>query len=1021
MPRRGRNKKVRNKKVNRIINTSASCGSGDWRPKFWKCKDCGLRNPGHRLECQACYKDRFMTKSTPVCAYCQNICSDQIYQWIKCHHNYCTKCLHNLINQSLSSHSTLPRCCYPNCNQPWRNALPESIHDCLPNKYKVYEETIASYHRKHHLVHGYIRRNNPNTSSNLIESIFDYYTLCCVSRIICYRCKATGKEWADCTTCDANGYTTDCKRCEETGVYKYLVQCTKCNGDGYNPKQYRCNDCRQTGQCTVQYECYTCDGRGRCIQKNSTCTKCKGTGIYLTDKCRRCGGDGKYRRGDYVGTCFGCKGTGRYELSCNSCDGNGKRDRNVRCSDCNGRKFKRKKVECGDCDGRGWIRKNINCGVCHASGTLQRRERCKRCDGSGKFKQNCDHCSSQGQIPFTCTKCKGSKQIMGVDFDQLCAKQSVCFKCNQYFPNDMVAYWPYCDHTFCYPCLLPYITKEIDNNRVPLCLKSKCKQNLTLKAFEMINVNQQDDYRLLKMLISMDNKFKCTKCGTMMLPEQEFTWTTCNHQYCTKCASETITQSLSLSNEIPRCVKRGCHTLLSNLNGDILRDHLPKKYDVSNDIATLNTHHYSAYLVCGYIRSIRQSTHHRSEMIGLIFKYYELQMSTKTGCYNCDSVGHIVHECSACHGFGYTESCTTNTDYNLFKCRGSGFNRRKCKNCNGQGKIPFMCHRCRGNQHVVAVDFNKLCNNQSICHKCNEYYPNNMVIYWSNCYHSFCYKCMSNYIQYLIRKGIIPVCFVSKCKQKLTVKDLKMINTSSNNDIQKLQQLISRSRVFRCIKCHKKTFPEQEFVWSRCNHKYCNKCATKMINQSLALLNQIPKCIHSQDHVTTCNQVLSNSTGDLLRDSLLKRYKVQNTPRCVKRGCHTLLSNLNGDILRDHLPKKYDVSNDIATLNTHHYSAYLVCGYIRSIRQSTHHRSEMIGLIFKYYELQMSTKTGCYNCDSVGHIVHECSACHGFGYTESCTTNTDYNLFKCRGSGFNRRKCKNCNGQGKIPFMCHRC
>eukprot|EP01083_Nonionella_stella_P215997 776948_1 len=40
---------------NKLLDTRPNC-------KIWKCKDCGLRNPGYRLKCLACYKDRFVTK-----------------------------------------------------------------------------------------------------------------------------------------------------------------------------------------------------------------------------------------------------------------------------------------------------------------------------------------------------------------------------------------------------------------------------------------------------------------------------------------------------------------------------------------------------------------------------------------------------------------------------------------------------------------------------------------------------------------------------------------------------------------------------------------------------------------------------------------------------------------------------------------------------------------------------------------------------------------------------------------------
>ena len=60
-----------------------------------------------------------------------------------------------------------------------------------------------------------------------------------------------------------------------------------------------------------------------------------------------------------------------------------------------------------------------------------------------------------------------------------------------------------------------------------------------------------------------------------------------------------------------------------------------------------------------------------------------------------------------------------------------------------------------------------------------------------------------------------------------------------------------------------------DFEWSTCKHKYCKACATKIVNDSLSYLNEIPRCI-----VPNCEAILKSDKTQQIRSNMLQRYVI---------------------------------------------------------------------------------------------------------------------------------------------------
>eukprot|EP01084_Bolivina_argentea_P116976 207767_1 len=192
----------------------------------------------------------------------------------------------------------------------------------------------------------------------------------------------------------------------------------------------------------------------------------------------------------------------------------------------------------------------------------------------------------------------------------------------------------------------------------------------------------------------------------------------------------------------------------------------------------------------------------------------------KDNCYECCGNGTLeqVHKCYACRGNGYTKK------------------KRSCKTCCSTGEVTFTCSRCDGAKKIVILDLNKLIHLQSFCVKCNQFFPNDLLISWSKCDHRYCNECMSTEIAKKTKDKKSRVCALSKC-----------------NKIMGSNTLDLTTNMFLCTYCntwHLK-IKENIFSWSKCEHEYNKNCAKLFIEVCLESKSHTPKCksVH-------CNEIL---------------------------------------------------------------------------------------------------------------------------------------------------------------------
>jgi len=125
--------------------------------------------------------------------------------------------------------------------------------------------------------------------------------------------------------------------------FSFASICPICDASG----ALDCEKCIATGR----LPCRRCENIGEI-----RCPKCDGSGIY--QKCKRCNGTGEFigRKGDVMGECRSCNGSG--QLDCNICSGNGK----LECRNCSGSGS----VDCRPCEGTG----SVSCFRCHGTSYL---------------------------------------------------------------------------------------------------------------------------------------------------------------------------------------------------------------------------------------------------------------------------------------------------------------------------------------------------------------------------------------------------------------------------------------------------------------------------------------------------------------------------------------------------------------------------------------------------------------------------------------------------------------------------
>eukprot|EP01084_Bolivina_argentea_P105789 189446_1 len=125
-----------------------------------------------------------------------------------------------------------------------------------------------------------------------------------------------------------------------------------------------------------------------------------------------------------------------------------------------------------------------------------------------------------------------------------------------------------------------------------------------------------------------------------------------------------------------------------------------------------------------------------------------------------------------------------------------------------------------------------------------------------------------------------------------------------------------------CVVCRRYQYSSYSMIyWSGCNHLYCQDCAAHIINQSLSLLNEIPKCTYKQ-----CNS------------SLTINYK----------GC------INNQLLQ-----KYQFKGDF---RVYYHEQCLIFGYIKNMKCKSIVPTEVMILIWDYYNTIYHKNTSCNTC-----------------------------------------------------------
>eukprot|EP01084_Bolivina_argentea_P256349 431564_1 len=223
--------------------------------------------------------------------------------------------------------------------------------------------------------------------------------------------------------------------------------------------------------------------------------------------------------------------------------------------------------------------------------------------------------------------------------------------------------------------------------------------------------------------------------------------------------------------------------------------------------------------------------------------------------------------CMRCSGSGYIsvekprtvyESCT------CIRCNGLGKVRtfQQCESCNGNGMvlcIKCKCKNCEGNKYLLLPHINKICNKQLLCYKCNNYLPQNMLLFLNNCHHSFCFECCSQYIKTELNYKRIANCLVVQCKnQKKSIFKIFGEEFSSS-----LHKRFIEYNTFYCVICHNNHDNELLFEWNGCGHQYGINCATKYILDYPQLSKDynkiIPQCAQPR-----CTRTLNKTDAELV-------------------------------------------------------------------------------------------------------------------------------------------------------------
>ena len=230
--------------------------------------------------------------------------------------------------------------------------------------------------------------------------------------------------------------------------------------------------------------------------------------------------------------------------------------------------------------------------------------------------------------------------------------------------------------------------------------KNKSKgQNKNLQK-----IKSQSKFQISDDVNTAPNKFICIKCKLQNDINQRFTWTKCHHEYCVKCASNIMNESLSLSNEIPRCIYPSCIQLLSNEHADSIKFSLLSRYQIQLPIQHFDT---NQFLIYGYTRENSQTLDIiPSDIIFAISNYVTIIYYNKIDCYVCQGYGECISNCTRCNGYGTSSYCEC--------CYGQGYIQDEidCNSCDMTGHI--QCYNCKGNGSLRRIC--KTCDGIGYCY-----------------------------------------------------------------------------------------------------------------------------------------------------------------------------------------------------------------------------------------------------------------------------------------------------------------
>jgi len=178
-------------------------------------------------------------------------------------------------------------------------------------------------------------------------------------------------------------------------------------------------------------------------------------------------------------------------------------------------------------------------------------------------------------------------------------------------------------------------------------------------------------------------------------------------------------------------------------------------------------------------------------------------------------------------------------------------------------------------------------------------------------------------------------------------------------------------------------------VSSNCDHRYCQLCTAKIINQSLSKRNEIPKC-SKPDCRKTLNVFRSVSKINSL---LYTQYRTEQDYYHYDQQRREV-SLLRG-FVREHT----------ATLQQCHINIHI-----------TGIPKEIIALIHDFYNLTYCAQQECTTCDATGILsLVQCRVCHGEGEQSKyvqCQNCVD-------GTIVHREECQKCDSRGSIITTIH--